>query len=167
MEAALRVENIGLNTPSLLFACEKRIFGILINSFIATKGILAKNLVELASACSCHDALMKDVASLIRRMHEMGILHVDLKGENFLVDDAQDVFLIDLDRLMRKRFLTIKEIIRNLSYLNASFVNTIELSKRLEFLDEYLKGNLRLQKLRNEIIAGIEEYTQERLRKRY
>ena len=111
MEAALRVENIGLNTPSLLFACEKRIFGILINSFIATKGILAKNLVELASAGSCHDALMKDVASLIRRMHEMGILHVDLKGENFLVDDAQDIFLIDLDRLMRKRFLTIKEII--------------------------------------------------------
>jgi tRNA A-37 threonylcarbamoyl transferase component Bud32 len=151
----------------VIFACEKRILGILIKSFIATRGIEAKNLVEIAYSASCSDPLMKNLAVYIRRMHEIGILHVDLKGENLLVDDARDIFLIDLDRLRVRRFLSLNDIIRNLSYLNASFVNTIELSKRLEFLDEYLKGNLKLQKLRHKIIAGIEEYTQERLKKRY
>lgn len=167
MEGAIVVKSLGFNTPDVLFACEKRIFGILIRSFIATKGIKARNLVDLAQNKSCTFKLLSKIASYIKQMHASGIFHIDLKGENMLVDDKGDIFIIDLDRLKLKHSLTMSQIIKNLSYLNASFVQTVKRPERLRFLDEYLKSNEALINKREELITGIEKYTAKRLSKRY
>jgi GT2 family glycosyltransferase/tRNA A-37 threonylcarbamoyl transferase component Bud32 len=167
MEAALRIEEIGLDTPEVVFACEKRVLGILIKSFIATRAVNAGNLVEMAAGNSCPDGIIYDVAGYVRRMHETGVFHVDFKGENLLYDEKGKIYLIDLDRLKVKRFLSMDNIIKNLSYLNASFCLNISREKRMSFLDEYLKGNHGLIKHRKHIISKIEAYTDVRLGKRY
>ncbi len=167
MEAALRVEEIGLDTPEVIFACEKRVFGILMKSFIATRAINARNLVEMDAGNSCPDGIISDVAGYVRRMHETGIFHVDFKGENLLYDEKGNIYLIDLDRLKVKRFLSMDNIIKNLSYLNASFCMSVSREKRTGFLDEYLKGNPGLIRYRDDIIRKIEAYTDVRLGKRY
>lgn len=167
MEAALRVEEIGLDTPEVIFACEKRVLGILMKSFIATRAVNAGNLVELVSKGSCPENMMSDVARYIRRMHETGVFHVDFKGENLLYDVKGKIYLIDLDRLKVKRFLSLDNIIKNLSYLNASFCMSMSREKRTGFLDEYLKGNTGLIRYRDNIIRKIEAYTEIRLGKRY
>ncbi len=167
MEAALMLESTGLNTPGVIFACEKRVLGILAVSFIATEAVNARNLVEIVSGGSCSDRLTEVTAAYMRRMHETGVFHVDLKGENILCDENGNIYLIDLDRLRFKRFLTPNNIIKNLSYLNASFYGTVSPEKRMGFLDEYLKGDTRLLRLRNDIVSGIETYTLSRLEKRY
>jgi GT2 family glycosyltransferase/tRNA A-37 threonylcarbamoyl transferase component Bud32 len=167
MEAALMLESTGLNTPGVIFACEKRVLGILVKSFIATYAVDARNLVEVVSGKSCPERLTVDISAYIRRMHETGVFHVDLKGENLLYDGNGNIYLVDLDRLKFIRFLKPNNIIKNLSYLNASFCMAVGREKRIEFLDEYLKGNPGLIKLRDGIISGIEAYTSNRLKKRY
>jgi len=167
MEAALKVEGIGLNSPEVIFACEKRVLGILIRSFIATRAVNARNLVEIVTGNSCLYALISDVAGYVRRMHETGVFHVDFKGENLLYDEKGNIYLIDLDRLKVKHFLSIGNIIKNLSYLNASFCMSVSREKRIGFLDEYLKGNPGLIRHRDDIIRKIEAYTDVRLKKRY
>lgn len=165
-EAALTLEALGVDTPHVLFACEKRIAGVLLASYIATEGLQAVDLVQYARQ-GIHPTDIIRVAHLIRRLHAMGVLHVDLKGENLLIDPSGRISLIDLDRLRRVRYLGLKRRAKNLSYLNASFATTIAPSDRLQFIDEYIKGDRFLEHNRDALIASIAELTQKRLKARY
>lgn len=163
--AADMLEALGVDTPQVLFACEKRLAGVLLESYIATQGIEAVNLVKAVDAHGPRDAAA--VARFIRRLHEMGVLPVDLKGENLLIDAGGRVYLIDLDRLKRRRYLSLNRIARNLSYLNASFARTLKQETRVAFLDEYLKGNSALEARRQDLIERIRRLTHKRLAERY
>ena len=129
---------MGLGTPDVLFACEKRRFGFLLESYIATQGIHAIDLVKYVQGKVYDDKDIIMLARYIRRIHEMGIMHTDLKGENLLIN-KKDIFLIDMDRLRRLRFITHRQIAKNLSYINASFAKTVPLKLRMLFLNEYIK----------------------------
>lgn len=163
--AADMLSALGVDTPQVLFACEKRLAGVLLESYIATRGIEAVNLVEAVERHGPRDAAA--VARFIRRLHEMGVLPVDLKGENLLIDADGRVHLIDLDRLKRRRYLSLNRIARNLSYLNASFARTLQPETRLAFLGEYLKGNSALEARRQDLAERIERLTHKRLAERY
>ena len=106
------------------------------------------------------------VAGFIRRLHEMGFVPVDLKGENLLVG-TNAIYLIDLDRLKRRRFPGMRIIAKNLSYLNASFAREIPLAERLLFLDEYAKGNPLLKGKKDELARRIGRLTARRIKTRY
>ncbi|MCC5884597.1 MAG: 3-deoxy-D-manno-octulosonic acid kinase [Halomonas sp.] len=43
-------------------------------------------------------ALLERVGATVRRFHEAGLDHVDLNARNLLIDEADQVWLIDLDR---------------------------------------------------------------------
>ena len=163
-EAALMLKGLGVSTPNVLFACEKRRFGFLLESYIATQGIRAINLVKCVQEKAYDDKDIIMLARYIRRIHELGITHNDLKGENLLFD-KHDIFIISMDRLRRLRFISHSQIAKNLSCLNASFATTVPLKQRMLFLNEYIKGNTYLEKkpLVNNIIA----YTERRLKRRY
>ena len=165
-DAALMLECMGLDTPDVLFACEKRRLGVLLESYIATQGIPAIDLVKHVQQKAYDDNDIIMLARYIRRIHEMGIMHTDLKGENLLIN-IKDIFLIDLDRLRKLRFISHRHIIRNLSYLNASFAKTIPLKQRMLFFNEYIKGNTSMEKKRGSLISRISIYTEKRLNKRY
>jgi GT2 family glycosyltransferase/tRNA A-37 threonylcarbamoyl transferase component Bud32 len=165
-EAALMLECLGLGTPGVLFACERRVFGFLLDSYIATQGIHAIDLVKYVQENFYDHKDIIMLAKYIRRIHEMGIMHTDLKGENILIN-KKDIFLIDMDRLRRLRFISHRRIAKNLSYLNASFIKTVPLKLRMLFLNEYIKGNPHLEKRRGSLINRISIYTDNRLKTRY
>jgi len=165
-EAALLLENAGIETPEVLFACEKRICGILLESYIATAGVDATDLVGYVQNNGCSKELIRRLARFVRRLHEMNILHVDFKGENVLVGD-DSLFLIDLDRLIRVSHLDLEKIAKNLSYLNASFARDIPRGTRMHFLEEYLNGNTWFAGRKQELTNKIRAYTEKRLATRY
>jgi len=165
-EGAVMLENCGLPTPPVIFACEKRVFGILMDSYIATEGVDAYDLVRYVQTRGSGAGLILRTAGFIRRIHEMGFVPVDLKGENLLVGRDM-IYLIDLDRLGRRRFPGIRTISKNLSYLNASFAREIPCRDRKLFLDEYAKGNPLLEGKKDLLGQLIEGLTQKRLARRY
>jgi hypothetical protein len=167
-EGALVMDSLGMRTPMPVFACEKRVFRVLINSFIATYGLDALNLVRYVEQRGISDEEILALSHYIRHIHEMGLLPVDLKGDNILVPlDKKEFFLIDLDRLKRRHFLGIRQIAKNLSYLNASLMEVIPLEKRMLFFNEYIKGNTSLEAKRDTLLKMIDEYTKKRLEQRY
>ncbi len=167
-EGALVVDSLGVRTPMPVFACERRIFGVLINSFIATYGLNALNLVRYVEEKGISDEEILALSHYVRHIHEMGLLPVDLKGDNILVSlDKKEFFLIDLDRLKRRHFLGIRQIAKNLSYLNASLMPSVPLEKRMLFFNEYIKGNTYLEAKKDALLKMIDEYTKKRLEQRY
>lgn len=165
-EGALMLEEGGVSTPPVLFACERRRWGILLSSYIATEGVEALDLVKHAARHG-HDAeLIAEVARFVRRLHEMGFVPVDLKGEN-LLKSSGGICLIDLDRLRRPGTPRLSAAARNLSYLNTSFCLTIPHQDRLFFLEEYLKGNPRMERRKEELCSRIKRLTEERLKTRH
>ncbi len=165
-EAALMLGQAGIPTPPAVFACEKRICGILLESYIATEKIDALDLVKYVATYGYDTGLILSVAGLIRRLHEMGFIPVDLKGENLLAGNGR-ISIIDLDRLRRVAFTEMKTMAKNLSYLNASFCNAIPHEERSLFLEEYTKGNPLLLGRKRELAGRIKELTLKRLKERY
>ena len=165
-EAALMLKGMGVGTPDVLFACDKRRFGFLLESYIATQGIHAIDLVKYVHENPYDDKDIIMLAKYMRRIHEMGLMHVYLKGENLLTDKS-NIFLIGIDRLRRLRFISHSRIAKNLSCLNASFAKTVPLKQRMLFLNEYIKGNTYLEKRRDYLISRISIYTDKQLKTRY
>ncbi|MEA2102087.1 MAG: lipopolysaccharide kinase InaA family protein [Thermodesulfobacteriota bacterium] len=166
-EAAIMLDGMGIKTAPIVFACEKRVLGLLMDSFIVTEDLQAQNLVQYHEDHPFNDQEVKTLGTYIRRLHERGILHTDLKGENLLMDKDRNIYLIDLDRLGRKSSVNIRTRIKNLSYLNASFYSTVPYRQRQLFFHEYIKGNTCLEKNRESLLTGISAYTKKRLRARY
>lgn len=165
-EGALMLESCGIPTPPVIFACERKMLGVLVESYVATEGVDASDLVRHVQARGYDTRLIFRAAQFIRRLHEMGFIPVDLKGENLLT--GQGAFsVIDLDRLERRRFPGLHIIAKNLSYLNASFVRGMPHHDRQLFLDEYVKGNPLLEGKKDELARLIKDLTLKRLRKRY
>jgi Lipopolysaccharide kinase (Kdo/WaaP) family len=63
-------------------------------------------------------AILRDLARLVSGLHSIGIYHRDLKGSNILIreweTDRRQFFLVDLDRVERRRRLSLGKKIRNL-----------------------------------------------------
>ncbi|MGC9324356.1 MAG: glycosyltransferase [Desulfomonilia bacterium] len=165
-EASLLLEELGIATPGVLFGCEKRVCGILLASYLATRYVDAPDLSAFIKANTWGEHDLLQVARFIRRIHEMGVVHTDLKAENLLIGhDA--IYLIDLDRLHRVRFPTVPLIAKNLSYLNASLIGTLPEHVRCSLLQEYLKGNTHLEDRREALISALTAYTNKRMETRY
>lgn len=165
-EGTLVLERCGVPTPPVVFACEKRILGVLVESYVATRRVEAGDLVKHVQSSGYDSGLIPRVAGFIRRLHEMGLIPVDLKGENLLVK-GDALYLIDLDRLKRRRWPGMQAIAKNLSYLDASFARDMPERERLLFLDEYVKGNPVLEGRKNLLARRIDRLTRHRLKTRY
>lgn len=163
-EGALMFRQCGMASPSVVFACEKRILGILVDSYIATEHPNAMDLVGCAETRECQDRFIRSAARYFRRLHEMGfILDID-RDDLFCGEDG--ITLLDLSRLSLKAFARPEAIARDLGGLNASFCMDMPLEKRRFFLDEYIKGNPVLTAKRPWLEQRIQEVTVMRMGKR-
>lgn len=84
------------------------------------------------------------LAREIRKIHEKGIYHADLKSDNILVEEKSDggwkFVFVDLDRVAFKKKVSIKKRIINLAQINASVADCITIADRMRFFREYARG---------------------------
>lgn len=152
----------GLITPLPAAFVERRRWRLLKNSLIITEYIEPAAPVYLyvanclgASSDIDNDKIMRKrnfieaFSRSFKNIHKQGVYHADLKGGNILVKEdgkrGWEFFYLDLDRVSFKRLVTEREIIKNLTQLNASLPNEFSFSDRMRFYKNY-SGRKRLNK---------------------
>jgi len=168
-------------TPQPIAFLEQRKGRLLIKSFLITQKVdqslpLIKLMQEGLSSLTSESLkrkffLLQQGAHILRRMHERGVRHGDLKASNILVqkrlNGKDHLYLIDLDSARIKRKITDKDRVKDLARLNASLLDTtiVSTSDRLRFLHYYLN----IRRSRDQQLRGywkaISYQTQKKLKK--
>ena len=150
-----KLVDCNIPTPLPISFLELRKGRLLIKSFFISQKIdgaldLQAAFQQLLTERSLHDtkqkkSLIQQVAHLVRSLHDCGICHRDLKASNILVqriaEQAEKVYLVDLDGARIHKGTPEKGRIRDLARLNASLFYTrgISTTDRLRFLHNYLR----------------------------
>lgn len=83
---------------------------------------------------------IKQFALAVKRLHQKGIFHRDLKANNVIIQNPDLYYFIDLDRVSFNRETTLEERVINLAQLNAAVTDVISKSDRLRFYRFYSYG---------------------------
>lgn len=157
--AARGLQVRGINTPSALALIEMKKFGLLKRTILITEFI--ENAYELndfvleyykeknANYAVCSkESFIVQLAKMLRKLHESGIYHADLKSNNILVslDENKELrfYLVDLDRVHFKDQLSFEQTANNLAQINASIADCITPADRLKFFRIYAEGTSRM-----------------------
>jgi len=98
------------------------------------------------------------LARRVRRLHDYGVYHADLKAGNILIGDGR-ILVIDLDRLRFSVDLPERDRLFNLAQLNAAVTPPLTRTDRLRFLDQYIGNCASLRELRGRWIREIMKAT--------
>lgn len=169
-------------TPSPVCFLEERKWRLLIKSFfislkidqsLSLNALLQEGLSGTSNeAPERKNALIQQVANMVREMHDRDICHGDLKSNNILVEKKagkeDKPYLVDLDSARIKKGVKKEDRIRDLARLNASLLDTkiVSTPDRLRFLKHYLnvvekKGEHTVSEYWKEIVCK----TQKKLKK--
>jgi tRNA A-37 threonylcarbamoyl transferase component Bud32 len=125
---AFALETRGIPTPRLLATDGARVAGRWIEG--------ALPLWEHLKAVGVSRGLLHRLAGILRRMHERGVYHRDLKANNVLVR-GDEIWVIDLDRVDLMREVPREGRVWNLAQLNAAVGPPATRSDRLRFFLAY------------------------------
>lgn len=98
------------------------------------------------------------LARVVRRLHDRGVYHSDLKGGNILIGEGR-ILVIDLDRVRFSLDVPERDRLFNLAQLNASVTPPLTKTDRLRFLDLYIGNCASLRAKRRRWIAEIMKTT--------
>lgn len=176
LRAAKALVERGIATPRVLGLVERRVLGLVAESWFVTGDI--EGAVSMDRYMARHFPGRRDVdrrrrfvlsfARSFRRLMSSGIRHHDLKTCNILVadrDEGWEFFYIDLDDVEstpRNDSPTEAEWVAALSQLNSSTPKSVSWTDRLRFLAR-LPALLRFDRKR--LIARIQEASRERGRR--
>ncbi len=146
-----RLRQAGVPVPDLIAYGSRRAGWRLLGGFILTRAIEADPLdrwwISRQSIGGPTDAQRRSLAAalldLLARMHGAGLYHVDLQWRNLLArssGDRVDLFVIDSSRGGRRWSPWMKRHgrLRDLSSLEKSARQFVELRERLRFLRQYV-----------------------------
>jgi serine/threonine protein kinase len=153
MHQAVALRKFNFNVPLAWAGGEKREHGLLRKAFVLTLRVNGQSLPVLLK--DYNPALnnvtllekrrgLKQLATEVRRLHELGFVHGDLLPTNILVSRAEGkesrFFFMDNDRTRRyPRWIPHALWRRNLVQLNRLPLPGITLQDRVRFLSHYLK----------------------------
>lgn len=148
LEAAEALSHRGLRTPEVLAVLEDRSLpgrSLLVMRRIVDGLALDAAIARLAPRGTRDLALR--LGATLRRMHDWGLRHRDLKRDNVLVTGPEgDLCFLDLDGVQQSRFgaLDWERRKRDLAHLGGSLLDrrAIPTGFRLRVLDAYLRGTI-------------------------
>jgi hypothetical protein len=106
------------------------------------------------------NCFLRRLAEVLRYMHERGVFHHDLKGENLVVVDG-GVQAVDLDRVTFALRVSRRRRIFNLAQINASVTPPVTRTDRLRLLRYYF-GNERSEVDERDWVTRIMRLTVDR-----
>jgi Lipopolysaccharide kinase (Kdo/WaaP) family len=154
LRQGLALSDAGFKVPATVAAGELRRLGIFIRGFALTAKIDGEALpIYLARVASTSDGVhwlrtkrsgLKQLAELIRQLHDCGFVHGDLVASNLFVaadaGSAPTFYFMDNDRTrFFPSWLPQSRWKRNLIQLNRMPLPTITLQDRVRFLCAYLR----------------------------
>ncbi|NMD36817.1 MAG: hypothetical protein GYA73_13105, partial [Planctomycetes bacterium] len=178
--SALReFEARGLPAPEAIGLVERRPRGILRASYLLTHRIEgAENLAQYLHRNFVAPALRgepvdgarlrsftRQFAGAVRELHEAGVRHRDLKGENVLIADEDGklaIRFIDFDSLYFARGVSFRRAAKNLAQLAGSLPYCFPMAARLRFFACYTNGSL-LAGRRKELLRAAAAIAQLRI----
>jgi tRNA A-37 threonylcarbamoyl transferase component Bud32 len=101
------------------------------------------------------------LARIVRRMHDYGAYHGDLKAGNVLVGQGR-IALVDLDRVRFLSEVPERKRLFNLAQLNAAVLPPLSKSDRLRFLDCYIGRCAGLRERRRDWVRDVMAASRER-----
>jgi len=115
----------GIFVPKPISVYTERVFGFIKNNFLLTEYIsdyhsARRILRDLRFDTELKENIVKIIAEIISSLHSAGLLHNDLTLGNFLVGDINynEIYLVDLNRLVYKKRLTPKMKMYDISKMN-------------------------------------------------
>lgn len=137
----------GIDTPLPLAVVERTRGPLCREAFLITRFLPGASelnaCVQAGVPAERKEAFIAALAAVLRRMHDRGIYHADMKSNNILVQEAGAGWrfsLIDLDRTYFTAGLDAGRRINNLAQINASVAACMTVRDRLKFFRFYAKG---------------------------
>ncbi|GEM_PF-2093540 len=128
----------GIRTPEALGLVEEGRRSLIVTREVASARPLAEAACEAARGP--HRAkreFLERLARWVRRIHEEGIWHPDLKANNVLADASGEFHLLDLDRTRFVGYLTRARREKNLAQLCAAVPRPVSRADRMRFWRVY------------------------------
>lgn len=123
---------------------------------------LAEMPARMSPSHSDVRAMIKPLASLVRRLHEVGLVHRDLYASHIFVDTSTTpptMTLIDLQRIMRPFWWRHRRVVKDLAALNYSCPpDRVSRCDRVRWLKVYLRTS-RLTPADRRLVRRIEAKT--------
>lgn len=142
---AMRLRNLGIDTPAEVAFLEARRYGVLQSCFFVSlySGYKPLNpITELDTQNPEAAAVLESLAAFLLRMHEAGILHKDLNIGNILYrEDGCGGYrfqVIDTNRMQFRRRLSLGKRLDNLRRLSCpapAYLHILECYARLSHVD--------------------------------
>ena len=136
--ASLAMRELGVPAARALAFGERRVGGVLTEAVLVSEAIANATLLNKALGdADAKAATLAGVARLVRRAHDLGVLHRDLHGGNILLARGE-YFFIDLHRLSVGRPVSRRKRIASAGQLLAFLGKHIDENGRTAFVAEYL-----------------------------
>jgi tRNA A-37 threonylcarbamoyl transferase component Bud32 len=156
-DASFSLLKCGVKVPKPLTVYTQRRFGFIKCNFLLTEKIenftLARSwLRDPHAKPSDKRIIVETLAEMVRKMHQAGMVHSDLTPGNFLINinNPSEIYLIDLNRLKHKIFLTRSLKIDDVAKLNlcqCGFAEEHSDCLWIIFLEKYDKEEFEKNKL--------------------
>ena len=124
---AKRLEDAGLGTPKVYAMGERRTFGLISDSYIITEALKNAQTAQAFLQTQPNSLeLLENAGKLLRRLHNAGMTHGDIKLANFYVQgDKMGFWDLDSAQIFKDR-IPQKWIVRDLGRLLSSFIITVD-----------------------------------------
>ncbi len=188
-----KASKMGLQTTEVVAIIKHKVFFPFFKADLVTREIansfdliscLKDELPAMANIFKQKKDVIVEIASSVRKMHDIGIFHGDLHLKNIMLKMKKDggfsIYVIDLDKSTMVNVLTIAKRVKNLYRLDRSveklkmqFVKSPDIynrrfpvskSDRVRFFKEYMRGCTNGDSWRNLIRKYSPDYLSHKLR---
>ncbi len=153
-----------ITTPAPAAILQRRMFGFLTISYLVTDYIHGRRLKyvmdERKSERTWIRNIIKEMASLTAAIHGCGVVHGDMKANNFVVEEPFDlcrIWVVDLDGARLKTEISDADRIKDMGRLLASFIHDLSHTDLIRFLIYYTRQSDNLWTHREEIRKASKE----------